>query len=159
MLGQETDRQVHLVANTLSTFCESPIELLLGCTLFGFVNSVAFAPFQSFKALKLGDPDLLGRQPGQYELVPQFVWGKYRIDFALLSDLEYPIFIECDGHDFHERTKEQAARDRSKDRAIQTAGIPILRFTGSEIYQRPANCAHQIFLFAEGRLHPEKVPA
>lgn len=52
--------------------------------------------------------------------------------------------IECDGHEFHERTKEQAARDRARDRALQEAGLTIFRFTGSEIYRDPFGCADQV---------------
>jgi len=61
------------------------------------------------------------------------------------------LFVECDGHDFHERTKEQAEHDRSKDRAIQAAGIPILRFTGREIWRDPVMVALEIFNFILSR--------
>ena len=44
--------------------------------------------------------------------------------------------IECDGHDFHEKTKEQAQRDKEKDRILQANGWLIARFTGSEIYKK-----------------------
>lgn len=54
------------------------------------------------------------------------------------------LIVECDGHDFHERTKKQAARDRSRDRAAQLSGATILRFTGSEIFADPLACARQI---------------
>jgi hypothetical protein len=80
-------------------------------------------------------------------VIPQYKWEGYRIDFCI----EVPgkrIFVECDGHDFHERTKEQAERDRSKDRAIQAAGIPILRFTGREIWRDPLGVLMEIFRFA-----------
>lgn len=63
--------------------------------------------------------------------------------------------IECDGHDFHERTKEQAQRDREKDREIQRRGFSILRFTGSEIYQNPASCAEQILFFVSDLYTPK----
>lgn len=53
-------------------------------------------------------------------------------------------FIECDGHDFHEKTKEQVARDKKRDRKIQLTGIPILRFSGSEIFKRPKACINEI---------------
>jgi hypothetical protein len=58
------------------------------------------------------------------------------------------LIIECDGHDFHERTKEQAAKDRSRDRAATIAGIDVLRFTGSEIWRDPWECAGQIITWA-----------
>jgi very-short-patch-repair endonuclease len=54
------------------------------------------------------------------------------------------IAIECDGHDFHERTKDQARRDRSKDRWLLCNGYMVLRFTGSEIRRDPIGCAEQV---------------
>jgi very-short-patch-repair endonuclease len=52
--------------------------------------------------------------------------------------------VECDGHDFHERTKEQAQRDKSRDRYLQANGWRVLRFTGSEIHRTPEKCADEI---------------
>lgn len=87
--------------------------------------------------------------PENFVIQPQFEWGGYRIDFCIRylnpraeqPDYSTMVFVECDGHDFHERTKEQAERDRTKDRAIQAAGITILRFTGREIWRNPAEVA------------------
>lgn len=90
-------------------------------------------------------------------LWPQFQVGKYRADFRLVNkryewvgpgnfDFEsrtYQILIECDGHDFHERTKEQAARDKKRDRFLQSKGWQVFRFTGSEIYNDPIACARE----------------
>lgn len=42
--------------------------------------------------------------------------------------------VEVDGHDYHERTKEQASRDRRRDRDLQSIGVPTMRFTASEVY-------------------------
>ena len=33
--------------------------------------------------------------------------------------------MECDGHDFHERTKEQASSDKKRDRSLQAAGFLV----------------------------------
>lgn len=66
----------------------------------------------------------------------------WRADFVL-SVPTYgtkKVIIECDGHAFHAATKEQAAKDRSRDRAAQAAGYTILRFTGSELYRDPLKC-------------------
>lgn len=54
------------------------------------------------------------------------------------------LIVECDGHDFHERTKEQAARDKSRDRHTVMAGYKVFRFTGSEIWRDPMGCAQQV---------------
>lgn len=72
--------------------------------------------------------------------------GPYQIDFRLVAFVERSrvgtsVAVEVDGHDFHERTKAQAAHDRKKDRAIQASGLKILRFTGSEVYATPLKCA------------------
>jgi len=58
------------------------------------------------------------------------------------------LIVECDGHDFHERTKEQAAKDRSRDREFQGKGYTVFRFTGSEIWRDPCACADQILDWA-----------
>lgn len=62
------------------------------------------------------------------------------------------LIVECDGHDFHERTKEQAARDRERDRDAQIAGMEIYRFTGSELWRNPLGCAGQVIAWANRRV-------
>lgn len=58
------------------------------------------------------------------------------------------LIVECDGHEFHERTKEQAGRDRSRDRQAQLANLEVFRFTGSELWRDPLGCALQILKWA-----------
>lgn len=87
-------------------------------------------------------------------IAPQVEIGKinnWRVDFLMLAPAEThwrKLIVECDGHDFHERTKEQAARDRSRDRAAQSNGYEIFRFTGSEIWRDPMGCANQVLKWA-----------
>jgi hypothetical protein len=59
------------------------------------------------------------------------------------------LVAECDGHDFHERTKEQAARDRARDRGVAAKGYDVFRFTGSELWRDPMGCAEQVLNWAE----------
>jgi very-short-patch-repair endonuclease len=49
-----------------------------------------------------------------------------------------------DGHEFHEKSKEQAARDKRRGREIEIAGWYVLRFTGSEIWQDHRRCAADV---------------
>lgn len=72
---------------------------------------------------------------GKINIDAQAAISDYRCDFLLTSSLfnVRGIVVECDGHLFHERTKEQAARDRKRDRKMQNLGYVVLRFTGSEI--------------------------
>lgn len=83
----------------------------------------------------------------------------YRADFVLYGIsatcanraewLKLPLVIECDGHDFHERTKEQAKRDRKRDRALMAAGYHVMRFTGAEIWRDPHACVEEALSFIQ----------
>ena len=78
--------------------------------------------------------------------------GPHRVDFTLtLSSLTSSrvcgLVVECDGHDYHDRTKEQASRDRRRDRALQTDGWRVFRFTGSDIWHDAGGCVAQCFDF------------
>jgi len=59
-------------------------------------------------------------------------------------ELEQKLIIECDGHDFHERSKEQARKDKKRDRFLQSLGIPVFRFSGSEIWNNVFKCAQEV---------------
>jgi very-short-patch-repair endonuclease len=54
------------------------------------------------------------------------------------------MIVECDGHDFHEKTKDQARRDKQRDRFFQSKGYKVLRYAGSEIWADPEKCADEI---------------
>ena len=73
--------------------------------------------------------------------------GPYRADFVMgVGGFELlRLVIECDGHDYHERTKEQAAHDRKRDRYMIRHGYLTVRFTGSEIHQDAMACAADVF--------------
>jgi len=126
---------------------ESPIEQLL-CLALVFSVPMTRTRFRQ----------VAGRSASLdfYTQVPVRVGGRtYRVD-ALISakapehpEREFRLVIECDGHDYHERTKEQAARDRSRDRALTAAGYHVLRFTGSEIWSDPWRCRDEILTVIE----------
>jgi very-short-patch-repair endonuclease len=91
---------------------------------------------------------------------PQQQILEYRVDFLVVARLTeggplHQIVVECDGHDFHERTKEQAARDRRRDRDLTAAGYKVFRFTGSEIFRNPKACVSEIRDFLRKTLDDE----
>ncbi|HKY80628.1 MAG TPA: DUF559 domain-containing protein [Sphingobium sp.] len=104
---------------------ESPIELAMMVSLI---------------ALSAGEPDV--------QIMPQVQIGQYRVDFLLQMGAN-ALVVECDGHDYHERTKQQAAADRSRDRAMLEAGYHVMRFTGSEIWKDALACARQALNYLE----------
>ena len=52
--------------------------------------------------------------------------------------------VEVDGHEWHERTRDQAACDRRRDRDMLREGLRVVRFTGSEVWRDAAACAQEI---------------
>lgn len=114
--------------------CESPIEEIFALSFF-----LTFVPWY------FNSPDY--KKPYAVSFIPRFPIrfsnqvniGQYRVDF-LISTRNLKIIVECDGHDFHEKTKEQAARDKQRDRKLTADGYTILRFSGSEIYNKCSWC-------------------
>lgn len=83
---------------------------------------------------------------------------EFRLDFCLtaFSSLGAPcvnIGVEIDGHDFHEKTKEQVARDKRRDRAILTSGSvdAVMRFSGSEVHADARGCFAEVVSLAMRR--------
>lgn len=112
--------------------CESPIEQLLGIALIKQFEKVL--PYVA----------------DDYFIIPQeeiAIKGKtYRLDFSIFArkGSKYcSLAVECDGHDYHEKTKQQAQRGKKRDRDLQLAGLSVIRFTGSEIYADPVECARE----------------
>ena len=129
---------------------ESPIEAALAIALFNVHHSAGeidwcLSDRQAYFAK--------GLHP-RLQIAPQFQIENYRVDFAIYQLHHYGritrLVVECDGHDFHERTKAQAARDRKRDRDLLMLGWRVLRFTGSEIHKDRDACAQNIFDFIEG---------
>ena len=77
---------------------------------------------------------------------------KYYSDFLFEYD-EYvnnyntdsKIIIECDGYEFHQKTKEQVQRDNEREYDLKMAGYEILRFSGTQRYKNPIKCAEDTY--------------
>lgn len=100
----------------LAPMCESPIEIELGAYVLREIEDRGI------------------------RLAAQYNWLSFRMDFALLREYLPLLFIECDGKEFHS-TPDQIANDRRKDAAAAAARIPLLRFSGSDIFRRGEACA------------------
>ena len=140
--------------------CESPIEsTLLAEMCFAIIGYGRLMLRPRLSSVFDGtDQEAMD---GQTIIIPQAQIAGCRVDFAIYSgDLcgkWVMVAIECDGHDFHEKTKEQVARDKSRDRALSAWGVSTLRFTGSEIFKDARACALEISAvletLVEQRLH------
>lgn len=143
---------------TILRECESPIERLMAVALW-----FAAWPFESMLTTPVwmasdwrptATPPL-GDDYAAVFISPQQQIGDARVDFLIVGhwrNEEHPwcrIIVECDGHDFHERTKAQAEKDRARDRRFQSENYIVLRFTGSEIYRDPDKCAEEVVIAFE----------
>ena len=145
----------------LSSRCQSPIEKLLLAALRARQNSWGFAgpggvDIGFCRTDRTGPPEC----PWECVMISaQSQIGAYRADFLIDISLESGnkvIVIECDGHDFHEKTKLQAAHDKRRDRTMIYSGAQVLRFTGSEIWADPAACAEEIYNLVEDVIWADK---
>lgn len=152
---------MHLDRQRLFEMCESPIEQIFLMTMWEYTNGYP-VNYQGLHLLasNFGEPFQYGydlRIFPQYEIrVPDpdkhGSTRDYRVDFmhfvlppCLPNNRQLPydfhrdaiarIAVELDEHEYHERTPDQALRNRSRDRALTAAGYTTMRFTGREIHR------------------------
>lgn len=123
-------------------FCESPIEQLM---------MLAFRSQRSDYLALTDDGEIKILQQEEIKIGKE----KFRVDFLVLSRVgkrRHKIIVECDGHVFHEKTKEQAMKDKRRSRLLALEGYVVLHYTGSEIWNSPFGCAREVlgFLFKDG---------
>lgn len=117
--------------------CESPIEQMLSLELesLHLDNSIYFNP----------NLEIIGFDK-QCEI--ECNKNKYRVDILIPVIFYRKIYkcfiIECDGHEFHQKNKEQVKKDNIRQRDIEMSGYKIIRFSGSEIYNDAYGCALEI---------------
>jgi very-short-patch-repair endonuclease len=136
--------------------CESEIERRM-------LIELLFADwgYSNWLAVALDDPEMPYFTEGDetVTLAPQLSIGSYRADIAVIvkgpHGKKLRIAVECDGHDFHEKTKAQAERDKKRDRDMQKLGWMVFRFTGSELFRLGRQRAEEVAAFVRSWLHKE----
>ena len=153
--AKEEDFLVDLKIKNISTKVMEIINERINIELFGMWNDISNceSPIEQMFALEINERlnwfnfgSKLEKFNCKFEVFEtQEKIDKYRVDFLLIvskNNNEYKKFvIELDGHDFHEKTKEQVQRDKEKDRFLISQGYIVVRFTGSEIYK---NCSEKV---------------
>lgn len=137
--------------------CESPIEKLLFwailCELHWAGWGLSIGECAGWAHLNHPvDPNIACVEP-------QAPIDRFHVD--ILVTLKEPhsdfkallIAVECDGHEFHEKTKEQASHDKRRDRELQKSGLIVARFSGSDIWGDPFKCAREVIELGNAELH------
>ena len=79
-----------------------------------------------------------------YWLNPQVEIGNYRVDFELVNHKDKKIIVECDGHEFHQKSKQQVEKDNQRERDLKKLGYEVVRFSGSEIFKDAEKCVEDL---------------
>jgi hypothetical protein len=64
--------------------------------------------------------------------------------------------VQCDGHDFHDMSPEQAKQEKKFEKALTVGRYQLVRFTGEEISNDPAKCAAKIATEIDAFISPRK---
>ncbi len=82
--------------------------------------------------------------------------GNYIVDFMIIFSTSESklgrVVIELDGHDFHEKSKNQVMRDKIRERALISSGATVLRFSGSEVFRNPRACVEEVVAFIQNKI-------
>lgn len=138
----------HVTATALENVAfESPLEIIFYAWFEAFEASWAHAMWRNVRGPKIGL-----RAQHWVEVEDQ----RFRLDFMVFvyarnddderfRDTLFPkISIELDGHDFHEKTKEQVTKRNQRDRLLQQAGWRVFHVSGSELARRPLEVVSEI---------------
>ncbi len=157
---RDANRSRNEAVGKLLLLCESPIEQILLATLHDYWHAEVHTNPKRLQCL------LSANYPSHHGIFtvicePQrtvkTLEQAYRVDFFVyLTRFRHSatepecwpemakLIVEVDGHDFHDRTKEQASYDRRRDRELNLLGYRVVRFTGSDIFNQPYECAEDI---------------
>lgn len=120
---------------------KSPIEQALFLAVkFGG----SLLPLEKYARKVSGCETLIFEPQHQVKVGEKTYYLDFLLSIWLKNNTTVHLAIECDGHEFHEKTKKQAQYDRQRERDLTSVGYTVVRFTGSEIYKDPYKCAEEI---------------
>jgi very-short-patch-repair endonuclease len=155
-----TNYVLNVVACKLWSHVASPTELILGQAIFNKLDEQPGWKCWVYSADEyrqtVVEPEVV--DPALIALVPQLPINEVgNVDFGIFKpslSKRWPIVVvECDGHEFHQLTHEQASNDRRRDRRLQYWRIPVLRFTGTDVVRGSEQFAQEVVDFVAERVN------
>lgn len=137
--------------------CESPVEAMLFIRMFEMFHLEFQPPGGDFQNWFARIHRSLCEGFCEIRIHPQTTIGPFRTDFlfrALYLDSKgvftpHDFLVEIDGHDWHEKTKSAVSRGKARDRYFMKSGIPVLHFTGSDIYRNAGDGCEEIYSYIQ----------
>ena len=62
-----------------------------------------------------------------------------------IKNSNFKLAIECDGYEFHQKTKEQVQKDNEREYDLKMAGYEVYTYIYSQIYNNPLKCAEDTY--------------
>lgn len=158
--------------SSISAAVRSPIEEILVWDLIDYAGHESVLgcrglPTQSLPGASGHEAFCITLDRGELEatalwIQPEIVaeGRRYRLDIGLeviQGNCRALVAIECDGHDFHEKTKKQAQHDKRRDRDLQILGWSVARFTGSEIVRDPRAASRSSYRLAHSIINARQL--
>jgi hypothetical protein len=137
----------------------SPTELILGQAIFNKLDEQPGSRCWVYSAdeYRQAMAEQMDVEPALVALVPQLPISEVGdVDFGIFKpsiSKRWPLaVVECDGHEFHQLTHEQASNDRRRDRRLQRYRIPFMRFTGTDVVRGSEEFAQEVVDFVSDRI-------
>ena len=111
--------------------CDSPIEIILETAIHIKSQGSLFI-----------EPQCEIKTKNKTYIADFCIYGDEYINSFLKKDFQ--LIIECDGYEFHQKSKKQVYYDNKREYDIKMENYEILRFSGSKIYNEPLKCAEEI---------------
>lgn len=148
--AESASRSVNEIVNSVGgDFIESPIEAIF-YVWWEAISRVRGWRMQLTPQLSV---EVEGRQR-RLDFVLDVILSNFTTEAREHGVTVPRIAIELDGHDFHERTREQVIDRNERDRALQAAGWSVVHFSGSELHRDPEACVEAVAVLAD-RLRSE----
>ena len=112
-------------------YCESPIEYILATALYIRTNGELYF-----------EPQMEIECQNKKYYADIGIYGDEYVNCFLKEN--FTLIIECDGYEFHQKTKKQVEQDNKREYDIKMLGYDVLRFSGSEIYNDVDLCVDKI---------------
>lgn len=116
------------------SWCESPIEIIFKLAYDLILDDLGFPDIPIYPQESICVEDKFYRV--------DFLFDTSMCETDRFDDVDIKrLVIECDGHEYHNSTKEQVAKGNERDLDLKNAGYDVIHFSGSQIYDKPFACA------------------
>lgn len=132
--------------------CDSPIEVIFNY----YFDRVIHFDYKDYDFNLLPQEEILvANNHYRADFLIECFWYEFNENKDIpVKEYYSKVIVECDGHDFHEKTKAQVKRRNERDYNLQMGGYDLIHFSGSEIFNNPEECAKKVIEYLIKHLKP-----